>query len=545
MQAKKQTISLTPLAGPAAGAINRRRFLQLSALIGAGAASGLIYGCAAPIAPTGDQPAVEVSQVDTPAGPAGELVIVQGVDAESLDPHVTTSGASKGMVWAMYDKLLERSPAMEVIPALATGWTVIDDATWEFNLRDEVYFHNGEKFGAQHVVDTINRFKDPDLGNVYAAQLAPVTEVEIVDDLTVRMKTDGPFALLAEVLSQYCEILPQAITGGDVDPGQAAIGTGPYRFVEWTPGDRMVMEAAEQPHFSGQPLLERLIWRPISEGTTRVVELKTGAAHVVTPVDPLQVAELEADPEAGIVAFRQLSSQIIVLNLLQVEALQDVRVRQALNYATDVDTIISTIMQNAAYRLAGPFGPGIPGHDPALEPYPYDPDKARALLAEAGYADGFEMTLISPNGRYLNDALASQAIAEMWSEVGVQTTVQVMDWSPFVEGVLGKTHDAFFFQQVGVLLDATVSINFHSGKEGAAWQGYDNAEANQLIDDAPKTLDADARNELYKRLGQLIYDECPWVFLWNQQGLYGVRNEVQGWDPHQDGIIRLGGMHLA
>jgi hypothetical protein len=159
--------------------------------------------------------------------------------------------------------------------------------------------------------------------------------------------------------------------------------------------------------------------------------------------------------------------------------------------------------------------------------------------------DGFDLVLTSPNGRYLNDKLASEAIAGMWSEIGVRTTVQVMDWSPFVEGVLGKTHDAFFFQQVGVLLDATVSINFHSGKKGAAWQGYDNATANQLIDDAPKTLDAAARNDLYKQLGQLIYDECPWVFLWNQQGLFGVRQEVEDWAPHQDGVIRLGGMRLA
>lgn len=530
---------------PAPRGVSRRRFLQLSSLIGVGAASGVLWGCAAPAAAPAAEGDVEVTTSEGPGGPVGELIFVQGVDAESLDPHVTTSGASKGMMWAMYDKLLERSPDMELIPWLATSWAVVDDTTWEFTLRDEVYFHNGEKFGAQHVADTIERFKDPELENVYAAQLAPVIEVEIVDDLTVRMKTDGPFALLAEVLSSYCEILPQAITSGEVDPGQEAIGSGPYRFVEWTPGDAMVMEAAEQPHFSGQPLLERLVWRPVSEGTTRVVDLKTGAAHVATPIDPVQVPEIESDPNTGIVAFRQLSSQIIVLNQLKVEALDNVLVRQALNYATDVPTLIATIMQDSVYQLAGPFGPGIPGHDPDMEPYPYDPDKARELLAEAGYADGFDLTLISPNGRYLNDALASEAIAGMWSEVGVRTQVQVMDWSPFVEGVLGKTHDAFFFQQVGVLLDATLSINFHSGKEGAAWQGYDNAEVNEIIDTAVQTLDAEARNEMYTRLGQIIYEECPWVFLWNQQGLYGVRNEVQGWEAHQDGTIRLGDISLA
>jgi peptide/nickel transport system substrate-binding protein len=523
--------------------LSRRRFLQLTGLVGVGAATGVLSACA-PVAPSAE-PAAAGDAAAAPSGPSGELVIVQGVDAESLDPHVTTSGASKGMMWAMYDKLLEWSSDMQVIPALATEWSVVDDTTWEIKLRESVTFHNGETFGAEHVRDTITRYKNPDLKNVYAAQLAPVTEVEVVDPLTVRMKTEAPFALLAEVLASYCEILPRAILDGEVDPAQQAIGTGPYKFVEWTPGESMVMEAVEQPHFTGQPLLQKLTWRPVAEGATRVVELKTGEAHIITPVDPLQVAELEADEGTEVLAFRQLSSQIIVLNSQKVEALQDARVRQALNYATDVDTIITTVMNNAAYRLAGPFGPGIPGHDPDLQPYAYDPEKAKALLAEAGYADGFDLVLTSPNGRYLNDKLASEAIAGMWSEIGVRTTVQVMDWSPFVEGVLGKTHDAFFFQQVGVLLDATVSINFHSGKKGAAWQGYDNATANQLIDDAPKTLDAAARNDLYKQLGQLIYDECPWVFLWNQQGLFGVRQEVEDWAPHQDGVIRLGGMRLA
>jgi peptide/nickel transport system substrate-binding protein len=523
--------------------VSRRRFLQLSALVGAGAASGMLWGCAAP-SPAGDPGAAALTEMDGPDGPWGELILVQGVDAESLDPHVTTSGASKAMMWAMYDKLLGWTPDMQLKPWLATSWQVIDDNTWEFKLRDDVFFHNGEKFSAEHVRDTVTRFKSADIRNVYAAQLAPVVDVEIVDDLTVRMITSAPFALLAEVLATYCEILPAAITSGEVDPSQTAIGSGPYRFVSWQPGESMVMEAVEGEHFSGQPRLQRLMWKPIAESTTRVVELKTGGAHLISPVDPVQIPELEADPATVPVAFRQLNSIFVVLNELLAEPLQDVRVRQALNYATDVDTLIETIMQGAAYRLAGPFGPGIPGHDETMQPYPYDPERARALLAEAGYEDGFDLVLTSPNGRYLNDRLASEAIAGMWSEVGVRTQVQVMDWSPFVDGVLGKTHEAFFFSQVGVLLDATVSINFHSGRQGAAWQGYANPEVDEIIDDAPKTMDRVARNDMYKRLGQIIYEECPWVFLWNQQGIYGLRTEVQDWEAHQDNIIRLGDINL-
>ncbi len=480
-----------------------------------------------------------------PVTPVGNLLIVQGVDAESLDPHVTTSGASKGMMWAMYDKLLERSPDMKIVPWLATSYRVVNDTTWEFRLRDNVYFHNGEKFGAEHVRETIARFKNPQLRNVYAGQLRPVREVEVVNPLTVRIHTDGPFALLAEVLSLYCEMLPRAITSGQVDPTRQAIGTGPYRFTEWIPNQRMVMDFAPRPHFSGQPRLRRVVWRPVPEAATRLVELKTGAAHLITPVDPIQIPELEATKNVEIVRFRQLASQIVVLNMLKVRAFQDVRVRQALNYATDVDTLIRTVMRGAAYRLASAFGPGIPGYDETLRPYPYDPERARQLLVEAGYGGGFDVTLVTPEGRYLNDRLASEAIAGMWTRVGVRTRVQVMDWSPFVQGVLGKTHDAFFFQQVGVLLDATTSINFDSDRKGAAWQGYHNEEANRLIQEAPRTMDPTRRNEMYRRLNQILHRDCPWVYLWNQQGVYALQKRVKGWEPHVDGIIRLGNISLV
>lgn len=517
----------------------RREFLQHAALTGTGialAGTGVATGLFGARAFAG--PAA-------PLNPIGNLLIVQGVDAESLDPHVTTSGASRGMMSAMYDKLLERSPDMKVIPWLATGYRVLNETTWELKLRDNVFFHNGEKFGAEHVRDTITRFKNPNIRNVYAGQLRPVKDVEVVNPLTVRIHTDGPFALLAEVLSLYGDILPKAITGGEVDPTKRAIGTGPYKFTEWIPNQRMVLDFFDRPHFSGQPKVRRLVWRPVPEAATRLVELKTGAAHLITPVDPIQIPELEATKNVEIVAFRQLASQIIVLNSLKVRAFQDVRVRQAMNYATDVDTLIKTVMRGSAYRLASAFGPGIPGFDDSLRPYPYDVDRARQLLSEAGFRDGFEVTLMSPEGRYLNDRLASEAIAGMWSRVGVRARVQVMDWSPFVQGVLGKTHDAFFFQQGGVLLDATTSINFDSERKGAAWQGYHNEEANRLIQDAVKTLDANRRNDMYKRLNQILYREAPWVYLWNQQGVYAMQKKVKGWVAHPDGIIRLGGISLV
>ncbi|MDR7459425.1 MAG: ABC transporter substrate-binding protein, partial [Armatimonadota bacterium] len=176
-------------AGDAVSRYSRRAFLQAAArTAGAGAGAALLgptlLGRAAALAAPARRPA-----------PVGNLLLVQGVDAESLDPHVTTSGASKGMMWAMYDKLLERSPEMRIIPWLATSYRVLNETTWEFRLRDNVFFHNGEKFSAEHVRDTIARFKHPGIRNVYAGQLAPVKDVEVINPLTVRIHTDGPFAL--------------------------------------------------------------------------------------------------------------------------------------------------------------------------------------------------------------------------------------------------------------------------------------------------------------------------------------------------------------
>src|SRR5690606_37345773 len=177
---------------------------------------------------------------------------------------------------------------------------------------------------------------------------------------------------------------------------------------------------------------------------------------------------------------------------------------------------------------------------PSLEPYPYDPERARRLLAEAGYPNGFDIVLASPNGRYPNDRLASEAIAQMWTEVGVRTRVEVFEWGTFVQGVLGKTHDAFFFMQTMSLLDPTIRVNFHAEIAGGPWQGYDNPEVSRMIEEAPRILDPEERRKVYQEMGRVVRDEAPWVFLYAYEDLYGVSNRIGGWVPYPDGFVHLG-----
>lgn len=527
--------------------ITRRDFLRLSALLGAGTASGLLAACGGPGAPPAlEEPTSTPELSSTPAGPQGTLNIVQGVDAESMDPQVTTSGASMGMMRAMFDRLTDRALDMSLVPALAHSWELLDNRTWQFNLVEGVNFHNGEPFTAEAVKFSIERFVDPELKHVYASTMEPISEIEIVDDYTVKIHTKEPYAILAEVFARHSYMLPPKATAelGE-DFGTSPIGTGPYKFVEWLPGERLTIEAADD-HWNRPPKLAEVIWRPIGEAATRLVELQSGNADIITNLAPQQIETVEQEEDIHVVQKRGLSSHFIWLNCGQPPT-DDPRVRKALTLAVDVQSIIDNVLMGAAYRLAGPWGPGIPGYVEDTAPYPYDPEQAKQLLAEAGYADGFDITLVSPQGRYLMDKEASEAIVTMWSEIGVNGTVEVKEWGSFVQGVIAKDKpfQAFFFRQGGPVVDDFARINFHSGVKGPAWQGYHNEEANKIIDEAIQTLDEAEREAMYQRLFEIVYDELPWLPLWNQTNIYGVQDRVKGWNPRADDVIVLGDTYVT
>jgi peptide/nickel transport system substrate-binding protein len=506
---------------------DRRAFLRLAALVGAGAASGLLAAARA-----GAQP-------QTGMDVKGDLVVIQPVDAESLHPYITTNIPSRAMMQAMYDRLLERAPDMRIVPGLAVSYRAVGTSAWEFKLRDGVVFHNGEAFGAEHVKASVEHFLDKKINNRYRFMLEPVSRVEVVDRLTVRLHTSGPNALLPDmVASTGAEMLPLALTSGKSDPTKTAIGTGPYEFVEWIPGERMVMRAARRRHYSGQPFMKSITWRPVSEGAARLVELKTGRAHLINPINPVQVAEAQREPGLEVVRQRETNMMFLILNMAK-PPFQDVRVRHAMNYATDVDTIISRIHLGSGHRLAGPWGPGVPGFDKSAEPFKYDPERARKLLAEAGVGGGFSVTLSTPNGRYLNDQVMCEAIAGMWEKVGVRTTVKTFEWGPYLQTGRAKRHDAYIFQQNPLIPHRVLPITLHSGVKGGPWQGYHNEEVNRLIDGAATTLDAGEREKMYARIFRIVREEAPWVFLYNTEGLYARSTRLRDWQAYPDTLIRL------
>lgn len=485
-------------------------------------------------------PAATTAPAAAPKAPTGTLTIAQGVDAESMDPYVTTSGASKGMLWTVFDRLVYRDTDLAIKPGLALAWKTVDDNTWEMTLRQGVKFHNGEDFNADVVKYSFARFVDPAVKNGYSTLLKPVTGVDVVNPTTVRIKTSEPFAELIEVLASYVEMVPPKASANAADFAKAPVGTGPYKFVSWTPNDRYVVEATATTHWSGEPRIKQVVFRPIPEATARINDLRSGGVDIITNVSPLLLGSLQNQPGISIARATNSGSIILIPNVVNSEPLAKKEVRQALQYAIDKDALIKVVLQNAAVPMSSPFPKGVAGgFVESLKPYPYDPDKAKSLLRTAGYADGFKVAFKAPNGRYLQDKQVAEAIVGQLDKVGIKADLEVIEWSTYVQGIVGRKYELFLLSQGGVQVGPAAQTNWSSKIKGIAWQGYTNPRVDELIDKAAKTVDAKQRVATYEDLMKIVWDESPWIFLHHQQDIYGVRDKVKNFKPTSEALIRL------
>src|SRR3990170_1118003 len=347
------------------------------------------------------------------AQPQGELRVAIPWTPENLDPTMNLSSIRAMVGVSMFDSLVGRDADNRIVPQLAESWKLLDDLTWQFKLRKGVAFHNGEPFNAAAVRFTIERVLDPNQKSPNRANIAEITKVEVLDDSTVNLITKQPYAVLLNRLLDF-PILPPRYTAekGNAAVALRPVGTGPFRFVELVKDDRLVVEAFDR-HWRGSPKIRRIVFKPIPEPFTRAAALRNNEVDLVTTLPPNLARELA--PVAGIRVHSVPSTWIIYLGLNAFKKpLSDVRVRQALNYATDVNAIIKNVLDGNGRRLEGPFTPQMFGYDATVKGYAHDPARAKRLLAEAGYPDGVEVTLEAPAGRYQGD----KEIARPWAGNG-------------------------------------------------------------------------------------------------------------------------------
>ena len=344
---------------------------------------------------------------------AGELRVALPWTPENPDPTMNLSSIRAKVGVSLFDSLVSRDADNRIVPQLAESWKALDDLTWQFKLRRGVVFHNGEPFNAEAVRFTFERVLDPNQKSPNRANVGEVARVDVLDEYTVNLVLRRPYAPLMSRLVDF-SIVPPKYTAEKGNQGLSLrpVGTGPFRFVELVKDDHLVVEAFDR-HWRGAPKVRRIIYKAIPEPFTRAAALRNNEVELIDMVPPNLAAELER--VGGIRVQRVPSTWIIYLGLNALKKpLSDVRMRQALNYATDVDALVKSVLDGNGRRMDGPFTPHMFGFDPSVKGYGPDPARARRLLAEAGYPDGLEITLEAPAGRYHGDKEIAEALGGQW-----------------------------------------------------------------------------------------------------------------------------------
>jgi peptide/nickel transport system substrate-binding protein len=478
---------------------------------------------------------------DTADGEPIVITVAQGVDTESGDAGNLNATPSVNFGMAVYDRLVDRAPDGSFVPGLATDWASIDDRTWEFNLREDAVFHDGTPVTADDVVFTFERLFTGDYGA--SNNIVPISGVEKVDDFTVRLTTEEPYAaLLARTV--FAHIAPKHYVEqvGDEEFALNPIGSGPFKFVEWSRDERLVVEAFDD-YWGGRPVADQIVFRPISENSTRVAALRTGEVDIIVNVPPDVVPEVEGDDCCVMAPVPSVRVMFVGMNAFT-PPLDDPRVRQALNYAVDKKTLMETILSGMAYDHDGKsllFGPSNFGYkNPGdIDDYEYDPEKARQLLAEAGYPDGITLKFEGPRGRYMQDAELTEAIAGMLAEAGIQTELTISEWGTFWPKTVGGEQEHLWFLGLGnSILDAEYYYNLYLSSEGRGY--YHSPEIDELIRATGTIMDPDEREEALHQLHKkLVEEEAPWIFLWDQADLYARGADIVGWEPRSDERLDL------
>ena len=461
----------------------------------------------------------------------GELRVALPWTPENLDPTMNLSSIRAMVGVSMFDSLVGRDADNRIVPQLAESWRLLDDNTWQLRLRRGVIFHNGEPFNAEAVRFTFHRVLDPEQKSPNRANAAEIARVDVIDEHTVNLVTRQPYAPLINRLLDF-PMVPPRYTAEKGNQGMALrpVGTGPFRFVELVKDDHLVVEAFDR-HWRGAPRIRRIVFRPIPEPFTRAAALRNNEVDLITTIPPTLAREL--DRVGGIRVQRVPSTWIIYLGLNALKKpLADVRVRQALNYATDVDAIVKSVLEGQGRRLEGPLTPHMFGYDATVKGYAHDPVRARGLLAEAGYPDGIEITLESPAGRYQGDKEIAEALGGQWLKAGFKPRVQVAEWGAYFKRYLGRQfQDAYLLGLGGPMQDADELFNLVSSKGRGLY--YKNERVDALFDLGRSTMDPGRRRQTYRDLARAMIEDATWIFLLQQVDIYATRDRVT-WTPRGD-----------
>ncbi len=465
------------------------------------------------------------SQID----PDAKIVIAQASDATTLDPNADTVIANHNIQDSMFNMLVERDSQGKFVPGLALSWQNTDAKTWTFVLRKDVKFHNGNPFTAQDVKFTYDRIQsDKALASKMAGNISTITQTTVVDDFSITFKTTDPDPTFLARVAEVPIVDKETVEKMGLEAfAKAPVGTGPFKFVEWKKDQQVVMERYDS-YWKGKAAFKTLVWRPIAEPAVAVSELQLGTidiAYQQVTIDSLPQIEAQGNKAIGVPSVRMLYG---VFDMSK-KPVNDPKVRLAITYGIDLDTIIKDLLKGHAARISQPVGALMFGYNPALKPFPYDVAKAKQLLAEAGYPSGFSMDCETRTA--FKSVL--EVVAAQLSKIGVQCNIIIDDTTVHLSKVTSKKTEPFFLWSWGNSTMDADGVTYRMMRTGQLYSLTSLPELDKLVDRAHVIMDQTERQSLYTQAHQLIYDQAPLVNMYQTESLYGISKKVT-WQPRQD-----------
>ncbi|MDV2683305.1 glutathione ABC transporter substrate-binding protein [Alkalihalophilus lindianensis] len=481
----------------------------------------------------------------------GDLTIDVQADPQTLDPHLGNDHQTLNVGRTIYDTLVYTDQELNIHMGLAESFEPIDDTTWEIKLRGDVVFHDGSQLNGEVIKVNVERILDADIASPVSFLYDMITDIEVVDEYTVQIETEYPFAPLPAhfahpgghiISSEAIAADYEAMEGGE-EPGSVInaqpVGSGYFKFEDRVHGQSVKVVKNDE-YWGEKAKVDSITFKVVPEDLTRVAELETNSAQIIGHLNPSDVTRVEETD--GVKVSRQDSVSLAYLGFNNTkEPFTDQRVRQAISMAIDKEQIIDGIMDGAALPAKGPLAPPVFGYSEEVDGISYDVEESKELLVEAGFAEGFETTIWTDDARIRIDV--AEYLQNQLAEIGIKAEIRSMEYGAFLDSITNAEHDLMIGAWGTVTADADYGLYpmFHSSNFGMTGNRtfYSNDEVDELLILGRQETDEQARLEIYKKAQEIIIDEAPLVPLYHTEHLAGLREDVEGFWIHPSSLYFL------
>lgn len=457
------------------------------------------------------------------------LMVATAYDAKSLDPHAVNDVASSNVMTQIYGTLVRMNEKNEVVPMLADSFSQLDELTYEFKLKKGVKFHNGEEMKASDVKFSLERAAKSALVSHIFGDI-DTNSFKMPDDYTISFKTKVPAAGFLSGLSHTggSILSEKAVKAAGEKYAMNPVGTGPFKFVSWTKGDRVELERFND-FYGEKPKFSKMTIRVIPEPTNRAIELESGGVDIAYEISSNDIKRIEENEKLQITRVIDNSTQYLGFNN-QKKPFNDIKVRQAISYALNTKSIVESAWRGVGKVAVGPIGPNVRYSDKSLQAHEYNVQKAKELLKEAGYEKGFK-TSIWTNEKKERVDMATIMQSQL-KEVGIEAEIKILEWGAYLDGLSKGEHDMFIIGWTCQTPDPDLAVYapLHSSKAGTGgnYSFFKNAKVDELIMKGRVMKDSPEREAVYKEIQKEVKAQAPWVFLSNGEQVVGTSKNVKG-----------------